>query len=66
MVKKSIKLDFILKEARVEDGVIIDENGAEIDIAAVARKLYGDGGEFKLTLSRATSEELEIDEIDEE
>ena len=64
MIKKSIKLDYILKTARIEDGVIIDENGAEVDIAAVAQKLYSDG-DFKLTLSRCTTEELEIDDIEE-
>lgn len=65
MVKKTIKTDLILKEARIEDNLIIDENGAEIDIISVAQKLYGDG-EFKLTLSRSTSEELDISDIDEE
>ena len=65
MVKKTIKTDFILKEAHVEDGVIIDENGAEVDVAVVAQKLYTDGY-FKLTLSHSASEEFDIDEIDDE
>ena len=64
-IKKTVKMDMVLKNARVEDGILIDENGEEISITEVASKLYGDG-EFKLTLTRSTSEEVDINDIDEE
>ena len=64
-IKKTIKTDMTIKTARVEDNTLIDENGEVINITEVARKLYGEGNEFKLTLTRSTSEEVDIDEIDE-
>lgn len=64
-IKKTIKTDMVIKTARVEDNTLIDENGEIINIIEVARKLYGDG-EFKLTLTRSTSEEVDIDEIEED
>ena len=63
-IKKTIKTDLIIKTARVEENTLIDENGEVINITEVARKLYGEG-EFKLSLSRSTSEEVELDEDEE-
>ena len=63
-IKKTIKTDMVIKTARVEDNTLIDENGEIINITEVARKLYGDV-EFKLTLTRSTSEEVDIDEVEE-
>lgn len=63
-IKKTIKTDMVIKTARVEDNTLIDENGEVISITEVARKLYGDG-EFKLTLTRSTSEEVDIEEMEE-
>lgn len=60
-VKRTTKIDAVIKNGRIEDGLIIDENGAEIDIVSVATKLYGTG-EFKLTLTASSSEELVLDE----
>ena len=61
-IKRSIKTDMVAKECYVDDnGIIIDECGAEIDVAKIARSLYADGA-FKLTLTRSTSEEIELDD----
>jgi hypothetical protein len=65
-IKRTVKTDMIIKTARVEENFLIDENGEEINIVDVARKLYGEGNEFKLTLTRSTSEELDINDVDEE
>lgn len=62
-IKKTVKTDMTIKTARVEDNVLIDENGEIINIVEVASKLYGDG-EFKLTLTRSTSEEVDINEVE--
>lgn len=64
-IKRSIKTDVIIKTARVEEGQLIDECGEIINIAEVAYKLYNDS-EFKLTLTRSTSEEVELEEIEDE
>lgn len=64
-IKRSIKTDVVVKEARIVENSIIDEVGEIIDIIDVARKLYGEGEEFKITLTRSTSEEVDI-EPDEE
>jgi hypothetical protein len=64
-IKKTIKTDMTIKTARVEDNTLIDENGEVINIIEVARKLYGEGEEFKLTLTRSTSEEVELNEEEE-
>ena len=63
-IKKTIKTDLTIKTARVEENTLIDENGEVINITEVAHKLYGDG-EFKLTLTRSTSEEVELEEDEE-
>jgi hypothetical protein len=65
-IKRTVKTDMVIKTARVEENFLIDENGEEINIVDVARKLYGEGNEFKLTLTRSTSEELDINDVDEE
>ena len=63
-IKRTIKTDMTIKTAKVEENVLIDENGEIINIVEVAHKLYGDG-EFKLTLTRSTSEEVDINEEEE-
>ena len=64
-IKRSIKTDVVIKEARIVENSIIDENGECIDIASVASRLYGEGEAFKLTLTRSTSEEVDIEETEE-
>ncbi len=64
-IKKTTKFDMVIKTARVEGDSLVDETGEIIDIIDVARKLYGDG-EFKLTMNRSTSEEVDITDIEEE
>ena len=61
-IKRTTKTDVAIKTARIEDNLLIDENGEEINIVEIAKSLYGDG-EFKLTLTRSVSEELEIDDF---
>ena len=63
-IKKSIKTDVILKDARLIDGKIIDDSGEVVNLVEVISKIYGED-EFKLTLTRSTSEEVDIDEIEE-
>ena len=65
-IKRTVKTDMVIKTARVEENFLIDENGEEINVIEVARRLYGDGNEFKLTLTRSTSEELDINDIRDE
>jgi len=64
-IKRSVKTDVVLKDARLVDGIIVDDNGEQIDIVEVIQKIYGDG-EFKLALTRTTSEEIDIDELEDE
>lgn len=64
-IKRTIKTDMTIKTARVEENTLIDENGEIINIIEVARKLYGEGEEFKLTLTRSTSEEVDIEDVEE-
>lgn len=63
-IKKSIKTDVVLKQARLVDGKIIDDNGEVVNLTEVIYKIYGED-EFKLTLTRSTSEEVDIDEMEE-
>ncbi len=63
-IKRTVKTDMIIKTARVEENFLIDENGEEINVIEVARRLYGDGSEFKLTLTRSTSEEIELSDME--
>jgi hypothetical protein len=63
-IKKSIKTDVVLKDARLIDGKIIDDSGEVVNLVEVISKIYGED-EFKLTLTRSTSEEVDIDEIEE-
>ena len=44
----------------------VDENGEIVDIIGAISKIYGEDVEFKLTLTRSTSEELDIDDINDE
>ncbi len=65
-VKRTIKTDMILKNAVLAGGEIVDENGEIVDIIGAISKIYGEDVEFKLTLTRSTSEELDIDDINDE
>lgn len=63
-IKKSVKMDAVLKDARLINGNIIDDTGEIVDLMDIIKKIYGEN-EFKLTLSRATSEEVDIEELEE-
>ena len=63
-IKRSIKTDVVLKDARLIDGNIIDDSGEVVNLVEVISKIYGED-EFKLTLTRSTSEEVDIDEVEE-
>lgn len=63
-IKKSTKMDVVLKQARLVDGKIIDDNGEVVNLTEVICKIYGED-EFKLTLTRSTSEEVDIEEMEE-
>ena len=63
-IKRSIKTDVVLKDARLIDGNIIDDNGEIVDLMDVISKIYGED-EFKITLTRSTSEEVDIEEVEE-
>lgn len=65
-VKKTTKVDMLLKEARIVDGEIIDENGEVVDLIAAIQKVYGEDVEFKLTLTRSTSEEIDVEVLEDE
>lgn len=65
-VKKTTKVDMILKEAKIVDGNIIDENGEIIDLVDAIQKVYGEDVEFKLTLTRSTSEEIDVEVFEDE
>ena len=65
-IKRTIKTDMVLKNARLIDGNVIDDNGEIVELTEAIYKIYGEDVEFKLTLTRSTSEELEIDDYDEE
>ena len=62
-IKRSIKMDVVLKDARLIDGKIIDDCGEVVNLTEVIQKIYGED-EFKLTLTRSTSEEVDIDSIE--
>jgi hypothetical protein len=65
-VKRTVKMDMVLKNARLVEGNIVDEDGIIIDLMEAISKIYGEDVEFKLALSRTTSEEIDIDEIENE
>ena len=58
-IKKTIKTDMVLKDARLVDGNIVDDSGEVVNLVEVISKIYGED-EFKLTLTRSTSEEVEL------
>lgn len=64
-IKRVVKTDIIAKEAKVIDNSIIDDNGEVLNLIDVVKKIYGENVEFKLTLTRSTSEEVDIDEMEE-
>lgn len=64
-IKRTVKTDIIAKEARVIDNSIIDDNGEVLNLADIVKKIYGEDVEFKLTLTRSTSEEVDIEDIEE-
>lgn len=64
-IKRTVKTDIIAKEARVIDNSIIDDNGEVLNLVDIVKKIYGEDVEFKLTLTRSTSEEVDIDEAEE-
>lgn len=63
-IKKTIKTDMVLKNARVINGHVIDEDGEIVDLIETILKIYGEDVEFKLTLTRSTSEEIDIENVD--
>lgn len=63
-IKRTIKTDMVLKNARLVDENIIDDNGEVVNLIEAISKIYGED-EFKLTLTRSTSEEVDIEEVDE-
>lgn len=65
-IKKSSKIDMVLKDAKVINGKIVDEDGVIVDLPEVFTKIYGEDVEFKLSVTRSTSEEIDIDEINDE
>ena len=64
-IKRTVKTDVIAKEARVVDNSIIDDNGEVLNLVDIVKKIYGEDVEFKLTLTRSTSEEVDIEEMEE-
>ncbi len=64
-IKRTVKTDIIAKEARVIDNSIIDDNGEVLNLVDIVKKIYGEDVEFKLTLTRSTSEEVDIEEVEE-
>ena len=64
-IKRTIKTDMVLKNAKVISGKVVDEGGEIVDLTEAITKIYGEDVEFKLTLTRSTSEEIDIEEIDE-
>lgn len=65
-VKRTKKVDMVLKNAKLTDGRIVDEDGVLVDIIDAISKIYGEDVEFKLTLTRSTSEELDIEDFEDE
>ena len=63
-IKRTVKTDMVLKNARLVDGKIIDEDGEVVSLMEAISKIYGED-EFKLTLTRSTSEEVDIEEVEE-
>lgn len=63
-IKRTIKTDMVLKNARLLDGNVVDENGEIVNLTEAISKIYGED-EFKLTLTRSTSEEVDIEELEE-
>ena len=64
-IKRTIKTDMVLKNARVINGNVVDEDGEIVDLTEAIFKIYGEDVEFKLTLTRSTSEELELETYEE-
>lgn len=62
-IKRTIKTDMVLKNAKLVAGNVVDDTGEIVDLNETIYKIYGEDVEFKLTLTRSTSEELDIEEI---
>lgn len=60
-IKRTIKTDMVLKNARVINGNVINEDGEIVKLVDAIAKIYGED-EFKLTLTRSTSEEIEVED----
>ena len=65
-VKRTIKTDMVLKNARVIEGNVVDEDGEIVNLTEAIYKIYGEDVEFKLTLTRSTSEEIDITVLEDE
>ena len=63
-IKRTVKTDMVLKNAKLVDGNVVDDSGEIIDLVEVIQKIYGEDVEFKLTLTRSTSEEIDIEELE--
>ena len=63
-IKRTVKTDMVLKNARVLNGNVVDEDGEIVELIDAIEKIYGDN-EFKLTLTRSTSEEVDIEDVEE-
>ena len=60
-IKRTIKTDMVLKNARVINGNVVNEDGEIVKLVDAIAKIYGED-EFKLTLTRSTSEEIEVED----
>ena len=65
-VKRTIKTDMVLKNARVIGDNVVDEDGEIVDLVEAISRIYGEDVEFKLALTRSTSEEIDINVSEDE
>lgn len=64
-IKKTTKYDGKLKNCSVQEGELVDENGAIIDIVALLGQAYGDKF-FDISTTTKTEEIILLEETDEE
>lgn len=58
IVKETINKSLTIKDAYVDDDILCDEDGAQIDIIKLLRDTYGDGTQFTIKVSIKVDKDL--------
>lgn len=62
MIKKTVKVDYKLKDVHFEDGVLVDENGEVVDALKELETVFGTR-EFELSAKYQNVSEHEVEDF---